>query len=414
MVQRGAFVLMICLGLVACNDSSSSSPDPQAEVIKSSFETQTADGWTIALRRYQNSLGTQFCEPVILSSGFLENGNVFDLFPGHSLAEYLALKGYEVWTYDIRGTGESEKSDVFDLFGWDYSIDHFVFFDTPAAVQCVMSESGCDQVLWVGHSLGSLMLYGFLETNDPTKVKAAVSICGVGTFSADQEVIEDFASTFLNFGLLLGPILPPNMPIALRYLLDELLGDELALWAAVSYLLSSEAGSLFWNPENMNPNLVYLILQNVFSDTSSNVLSQYFSWTVTLDCAAHGVTYSPQAALPGEATVNPFEGAVDPPITENIDGSVTVGEGYSFTGNLWRIETPLLVLSGEVDRMVPPANAVAVFEAISSPDKSYGNCSVAEGHSIDYGHMDTVVGLHAEDEVFPLVEEWLRERATRR
>lgn len=420
MSARAGFLLLTLLlaAPAGCGRDREKKREEPATVVKSSHTTQTADGVTIALRRFQLNHGTRFCEPVFMTAGFLENGNVFDAAPKHSLAEHLALQGHDVWTYDIRGTGASQSPEVKDLFGWKYSIDHFVYLDTPAALQYVLKVTGCHQVLWVSHSTGALMMYGYLETNDVSKVKACVSICGVGVLDASQKLPDLFSKLFFQFGVTFARWMPNNMPIPFRWALDKFLKNNVHLWAAISYLLDSGAAKIVWNSKNMNPNLVYQVLKRVLSNTSTTVFKQFFQWCDDGHCWSEGVKYqSPVGGWSSDGgspvrPADPFEGASNPPVKVGGDGTVTAGEKYSFTRSLPKIRTPMLVMAGEADPMVPPRHAEKVYKTISSPDKKYILCAISTGHAVDYGHMDAVVGIHAQREVFPHVSEWLQARAT--
>jgi hypothetical protein len=47
------------------------------------------------------------------------------------------------------------------------------------------------------------------------------------------------------------------------------------------------------------------------------------------------------------------------------------------------------------------------------PDCTYRLLAVSEGFSVDYGHIDPVVGLTAREEVYPLVTGFLVEQRAR-
>jgi pimeloyl-ACP methyl ester carboxylesterase len=86
------------------------------------------------------------------------------------------------------------------------------------------------------------------------------------------------------------------------------------------------------------------------------------------------------------------------------------------TGARWldgaeHVEVPLLVLGGQDDRIAAEpdvAHACRLF-----PTCEYRALAKLNGFSIDYGHIDTVVGRSAPAEIYPLIIRFLdRHRAT--
>ena len=443
---RRSLVLPLILCAFGC-DAPKEEPEAKAlpTVVLSSHQTKTADGWTIALRRYQKSTGTEYQEPILLSSGFLECGAIFDLSEKYSLARHLAMQGWDVWTFDIRGTGESQSPAVSDLFGWDdVTMDHFVYFDAPAAVEFVRSTTGAQQIQWAGHSLGALMMYAYLESVDAWKVRSAVSLGGIAVLDEDQDLPSKFAEVFFAVGVFLLPFLPSDMPVPLGWAIKKLIGNNTEIWSIVSYLMSFAPTKLLWNPQNINPNLIYLVLTKVLSNTSTNVFKQFFAWAKKGDCFSYGVKYKPPTngggggtggsggggttgggntggggtttggGLGGGVQAPMPSGGGGPPAQSNGDGTVTIGKDYSFTQNLWRIQRPMLVVSGQADAMAPPDHTVFVYQQVASPDKGYMNCAVSTGHVVDYGHTDMLAGIHARTDVYTHLSDWFRPRSTRK
>ncbi|MBI2900938.1 MAG: alpha/beta fold hydrolase [Planctomycetes bacterium] len=394
-------------------------------IVEETFTTQTADDWTIALHRYRRSSGTAYREPVLLSQGYLEGSKVFNAFPKFSLASKLALQGYDVWDYDIRGVGDSQKPEInwsninftidwttldwsFGMEGWDYGMEHFVLLDTPAAMDFVLKATGAPQVIWIAHSLGALMQYAYLQTSDASKVKAAVSMGGIGYIVPGTNYDSLFADFFYGIGTFLAPLLPSNLPLPLKWALEKLLGNDPLLWAAASYGLCTVAGKLFWNYENMNPNLVYQFLKYSLPNTTTNCFKQFMEWAKTGDCKLNGVTIPSSSTSGGSGAGN-----AGFPIVAGPDGDVTIGQDYSVTQNLWRVDRPLLLLSGGADLMSAPSHSIEVYQRVSSSQKKYVECSKATGHAVDYGHVDMVCGLNANKEIYSHVGNWLEGYATR-
>lgn len=430
-VARLFFVLTLA-GLIVpgCSGGGSSDGPFWDYVVTDNFETTTADGVPIALHRYTRASGTAYAEPVFLSGGYLESHKVFNAFPKYSMAHTLALEGYEVWTYDIRGAGDSYKPEInwssidftidwttldwsFGMPGWDYSIDHFVYLDTPAALDFVLQYTGRPQVIWVAHSMGALMQYAYLQTNGSSKVKAAVTMGGIGWIQPGTDYQSLFAEVFFAIGTFLAPLLPSNLPLPLRWALDKLLGNDPLKWAAICYALDSIAGKLFWNAENINPNLIYQFLKYMLPDTTTNCFKQFMDWAADGECRLNPITFTPPATNTGGG--NTGAGNTGFPVTTDPStGTVTVGQSWNVTANLGLITTPTLVLGGSADFMCPSSFCMEVYNRLGSAKKKFLECSKANGHAVDYGHVDMAMGLNASKEIFPHVSEWVREHASSR
>jgi len=86
---------------------------------------------------------------------------------------------------------------------------------------------------------------------------------------------------------------------------------------------------------------------------------------------------------------------------------------YSYTENLYRFSTPLLVIAGGQDKMAPKADMLYVKDHVSSTDVTYLEFSKDAGYRADYGHLDLNLGIHAREEVYPKIYEWLVKRSER-
>ena len=84
---------------------------------------------------------------------------------------------------------------------------------------------------------------------------------------------------------------------------------------------------------------------------------------------------------------------------------------YSYTENLYRFTSPLLVIAGGQDKMAPKTDMQYVKEHVGSTDVTYLEFSKEAGYSADYGHLDLNLGLHAREEVYPEIYDWLVERS---
>jgi pimeloyl-ACP methyl ester carboxylesterase len=323
---------------------------------ESDHEVVTSDGWTLVLHRYRPAQ-VAYSEPVLLTHGFIESRRVWDLDADHSLARVLVDAGFEVWTLDLRGSGASAGD------GWAFDIDDFIQRDAPAAVDYVLATSGAPQLFFCGHSLGGLVVYGYCETEGASKVRGGVTLAGAGQMTGGWSLQLMLVNFFALLGLGLGPILPADLPFPPSAILEAALGENDAAWNAIGSMLDSPLGQPFWDAGNMTPALVTALLRDALSDTSMNVVKQFLAWAK--------------------------------------------GGAFPYREQLPQVEVPLLVVAGANDLVVPPANVQYCFNRVSSADKTYLEL---EG----FGHEDLCVGARAPSELFPVIREWIRARATAR
>jgi pimeloyl-ACP methyl ester carboxylesterase len=83
---------------------------------------------------------------------------------------------------------------------------------------------------------------------------------------------------------------------------------------------------------------------------------------------------------------------------------------YDFEEELGAIELPMMMISGSADRIAPPEAVFRSAGRVSSADLRYREMGLRFGDSIDYGHIDLLVGRDAPREVFPLVLSFIAEK----
>src|SRR5262249_53769715 len=80
---------------------------------------------------------------------------------------------------------------------------------------------------------------------------------------------------------------------------------------------------------------------------------------------------------------------------------------FDFTENLERIRTPILIIAGSRDDLTPARDLEHVYQRIASPDKRFRIVGTEHGDAHEYSHADLILGLHAPDDVYPIVLDWL-------
>lgn len=406
------------------------SPTLAYDVLKET--TMTADGVLLAIKRYRNVGGT----PIILQHGLAQNLYAWDLpVSGQSFAVYLAERGFDVWVPSLRGGGQGEYTSEDAGGAWDWSIDDFAIFDVPAILTKVSETTG-KKPFWVGHSMGGMIAYAYLQgvKYESVKIDTALEV-GWGLFFptftykdvygirvvADASLAEARQSELAGlitvasptalawkhnpsvFTFLLYPYFDHNLllnTLAKSYLLSSIviaigkvpsgqvlnfLTDDLSDLPLVGGALSdffefvsNEWGSSFaasdvWNADNMSPEIIQATLDYTLDDIAARVLKQF----------ADGVKNKTFR----EYYVN------DP-----------ARSPYVYKDHYDVLELPMLVISGDRDKMACDNKIYELgFLKFGSADKTYKMFS-------GYGHADICNGIPAPTEVYPFIEAWIRDR----
>ncbi|MBL7071655.1 MAG: alpha/beta fold hydrolase [Candidatus Omnitrophica bacterium] len=395
-----AFMISACL-YVPC--SLAQSPDvvikelfgiPQAEPYEEPFTiktktytAKTEDGWEISIERYrieEEVYGVKPKAAVILCHGFNINNKFWDLDRRSSLARYLTKEGYDVWAPSLRGSGLSSrpfmsrvrslvKFDLktiphmlaktpFDIGKLGWTIDDHIHQDVPTIIELVKEESGFDKVYWIGHSMGGIIMYGYLET-------------------AGQDDI----AGFIPIGSMM--FMPRPLTPHLKRIADQkpLLTASLIINTTMASQLRNFTFGIVKNPieellfetENMYGEVLIRFFRSCIDDTSAGVVTQFS------DSIRRGEILSSDRR-------------------------------FSYTGNMHRIKVPILIMGGGKDGFVDAEALKNVYDTVSSRDKDFVVISKANGYSADYGHCDLVIGKNAEQDVYPVILNWLDKRAVKR
>ena len=83
--------------------------------------------------------------------------------------------------------------------------------------------------------------------------------------------------------------------------------------------------------------------------------------------------------------------------------------GQNYADAFRRLDLPLLVIAGDRDRLLPPADARPAYDLSESTDKTYKLFSPVH-EEVHWGHLDIVLGEKAPTYVWPYVAKWLLER----
>eukprot|EP00227_Mantoniella_beaufortii_P015029 CAMPEP_0197593522 /NCGR_PEP_ID=MMETSP1326-20131121/18381_1 /TAXON_ID=1155430 /ORGANISM="Genus nov. species nov., Strain RCC2288" /LENGTH=375 /DNA_ID=CAMNT_0043159515 /DNA_START=18 /DNA_END=1145 /DNA_ORIENTATION=+ len=363
-------------------------------VHESELKCRTRDGWRLHIRRWSHEeLNTKDGNPasndkirlkddteeapaqprerlpVLLVHGLSSSSECFDVAPGISLAKFLAKRGWEVFALDLRGAGRSDHPHFLGTSRSRYwTIDTHLREDFVAAVEAVLSVTGAPQLHCVGHSLGGMLLSGALSDVVPdvrTKLASGVMLS---------------SSPFLGtswFVKYLGSLIPLATCTGLLY---ARMMQQFVSPFVHSIVSSTALDRVYFWPSNTSPSAARSLHARCFSDPSSGVVDQVY------------------AAMHGQRELHSLD--VEP-------------VSYCDSARLPVCGVPTLLISGDKDEQCTPEDMERTADALRVHDEMSPHKHVklgpAHGTNDHYGHFDTLIGKRVEKEVFPLIEEWLRE-----
>uniref|UniRef100_T1IYD6 Partial AB-hydrolase lipase domain-containing protein n=1 Tax=Strigamia maritima TaxID=126957 RepID=T1IYD6_STRMM len=135
------------------------------------YQVETDDGYILTVQRIphgKSGLGTQARKPVLIQHGFATSSPAWVVnTPPQNLPYILADVGYDVWLGNVRGssfgynhTHLSTKDKQF----WQFSFDEMAKYDIPAVIQKMLNVTGFKQIHYIGHSMGTTILFALLST----------------------------------------------------------------------------------------------------------------------------------------------------------------------------------------------------------------------------------------------------------
>jgi pimeloyl-ACP methyl ester carboxylesterase len=351
--------------LPGCATMRRNAPSPDLRPCTDGF-AYTADGWRLGVRHYRPEHPDPGKLPVILCHGLGLNATFWTL-TDHHLPSQLAARGYEVYVFDIRGSGENAQLGRHDWInrhlrqtflrergerGW--TVDDLVQYDVPAILDYVARETGRDRVNWVGHSLGGMLVFPYLELAPrPERIANFVGM----------------SSTIIQATSPQTDMLRANQALRVLSLFASpgRLGRPLAFFRVPGM---ERIDRFYYSNENVDRLTVYRFYSYTLEDTGPGALRQLAPYL------REGHMYSSDRSL---------------------DYSAKLGE----------IATPTLLIAGDGDIMSDITSTELTLAGLGSPDKTIMRFGKSQGNMEDYGHCDLVWSRHAPMEIFPPLIDWL-------
>lgn len=314
---------------------------------------KTEDGHLITLYHYFPRQLEKGRPPVLLCHGLSANHFTWDPGPCPSFAKYIRDNGFDAWVIDLRGRGPSarlqQRRGETKPGGWNY--DDYVQYDLPAVINYVREQTGSDQVNWVGHSMGGMVMYGYLQSQDASLIRSATAVASPARMK-----------NFRFFKFLMGPF---QSLLGRMSHFRQIQGARAI--ALLGYLVPTKK-------VGTHKSIYPWFAVNGVANPSAAVMAQFNSWMINEHLA-------------------------------NADASQIYSDGFH------KITTPFLVVEGAGDWMAPPLDVKYGIDRMSSKDKKYAFFSKKNGHKHNYDHMSILLGDSAAEEVWPVMLDWLKDHS---
>jgi pimeloyl-ACP methyl ester carboxylesterase len=367
------------------------------------YYAYTRDGWKLGIKRYKPDKGNIAKYPVILCHGLAANKHSVDFgeeetedWKRYSLAAYL-YKGnenelkFDIWVPELRGRNMSKTFDPNkNLNKYRWSVEEYIDIDVPAIINRVQQQYQEEKdhtppVLWVGKSMGGMLSYAY-GIHHSDKLKGVVTMASPVRFTHSAEFIK-----------LLVRICPRRISGPIRLL--ERLNWEGSLFEMLKNSMAKK--------ENIERRILDQFLKQGFNNPISLKVINHFAIFVRNN------TFCRYPRYPWVYDIFDRVSLLD-----KISYLKQLFAPYSYTDNLHKFRSPLLVIAGGGDSIAHPVDVKYAFNHVASNHKKYilfkkdamdENGKKFSSHN--YGHLDINLGITARDEVYPKIYEWLKEQA---
>jgi len=322
---------------------------PEPMLADETHTVVTEDSWPVRLYRRTPAGGGG--EPVFLPHALGTNHLNYEVPVGHSLVDALVDAGYDCWTMDFRGDRSCPPPK--GMSRRNTHVDDYLTKDIPAALEYIQTTTGHEQVHWIGHSMGGMLLYAYEAISGNENIASATTFGSPIGFK-DTRIKSGAAIAWLaaNFPPLLSGAIRGATPFA-RYFRPQVPGLPI-------------------NWDNMDPDLDTQAHYNMLEAPPGGVCSDMNRWAMSQDWKM-------------------LNGELDVPAA------------------LRKSTLPLLAFFAQDDPFVNLDDAEDFMDNLPTDDKAMVVLSKEEGCEADYNHCDIPFSPNADIEVFVHVVEWLQE-----
>lgn len=305
-------------------------------------------GWELDLKQYVDPRRQDLSRrPVVMVPGYAMNTFILSYHPGGlSMVEYLTRDGFEVWTCNLRGQGDSWASGPVARYG----LRELALQDLPRVFEYVLDrkEASADKLDVVGCSLGASFLYAYLAHHrDDHPVGAMVSIGGPLRWNASHPLMKVMFASARLAGI---PQIRGTRRLArLALPLVKRMPKVLALYMNADEIDMDAAGEIV----------------NTVDDPVPWINHQIARWMRDKDLTVAGLN-----------------------VTDGLRG----------------LDLPMLCILANADGIVPPATALSIRD-VAAP----GTVDVLEvgDEQVWFAHADLFAARSAAERVFEPLRAWL-------
>jgi polyhydroxyalkanoate synthase len=307
----------------------------------------TPDLWNLRLCRYRR--GRAPGEPVLLVHGANANHHNFTSPEGACLIDHLVGKGYDCWAVDLRGCRSA--TPPFEHSPDEPDMDDFLLKDLPAVLAHIHKRTGYDQVHWIGHSMGGMLLYAYAQHFGTAQIASGTTLgAPIGFDGVRMRKPVELVFILRWFRPLVGAVLRSVIPFA---------------------LLAGRGFSLF--PVNLR------------NRPKGMGVGHFFNMI--------------EDPLPRVLTELGFQ--INRKIWRMNQDQLDVKAGLA------TMPLPLMAVCGVRDPFTPLPEVRAFIDRLPTDDKQLLVCGREFGHKHDYDHCDLAFGEEGAREVFEPVSRWL-------
>ncbi|XP_054260165.1 uncharacterized protein LOC128984823 [Macrosteles quadrilineatus] len=150
-------------------------------------EITTDDGYILTYHRipHGKTSSGRIGKPVLLQHGLLASSAAW-VITDESLGFTLADAGFDLWLGNARGNTYSRKHKTYNpdkdkRAFWNFSWHEMGYYDLPASIDYILNVTKHQQLLYIGHSMGTTMFFvlGASKPDYMAKVEAAVLLAPV-------------------------------------------------------------------------------------------------------------------------------------------------------------------------------------------------------------------------------------------